>query len=188
MEQSKRDRAEQIIRMHIGYAASAALVPIPGADIAAVGAVQLDMLRQIAGVYDIGFMDSLGKNIITSLVGGSIARLGASLIKAIPGFGTIVGELTMPVMASISTYSMGQIIVRHLENGGTMDNLDLRASKKKVAEVAKEDLEKFKKEAPADVEKTDVITQLKRMSELHQSGILSDEEFEKIKAKLIAQM
>jgi len=91
-------------------------------------------------------------------------------------------------MASISTYSMGQIIVRHLENGGTMDNLDLRASKKKVAEVAKEDLEKFKKEVPVEVEKTDVVMQLKRMGELHQSGILSDEEFEKIKAKLIAQM
>ncbi len=186
MDQNKRDKAEQIIRQHIGYAASAALIPFSGADIAAVGAVQLDMLRQIAGVYNIGFMDSLGKNIVTSLVGGSIARLGASLIKAIPGFGTIVGELTMPVMASISTYSMGQIIVRHLENGGTMDNLDLRSAKKEVKEVSKEDLEKFK--VTAEVEKVDVVNQLKRMGELHQSGILSDEEFEKIKAKLIAQM
>ena len=55
-----------------------------------------------------------------------------------------------------------------------------------MKEVSKEDFEKFK--APVETEKVDVVSQLKRMSELHQSGILSDEEFEKIKAKLIAQM
>ena len=70
MDNIKRQQADDIIRKHVAYSASAALIPIPGADIAAVSAVQLDMLRQLAGLYGINFMDAIGRNLITALVGG----------------------------------------------------------------------------------------------------------------------
>ncbi len=191
MDIQKRQQADNIIRQHVAYSASAALIPIPGADIAAVSAVQLDMLRQLAGMYGINFMDAIGRNLITSMVGGSLARIGASLIKTIPVIGTVIGEITMPILSGASTYALGHVIVHHLENGGTLDSIDLKQSKKAYQETMNKEKENLKKEtatAANAMTTDDVISKIKKLSELKDAGILSEEEFLNIKTKLLAAM
>ena len=185
-QEEKAQRANDIIKNHVGFAASAGLIPIPGADLAAVTAVQLNMLRQLANQYDIKFMDNIGKNIITAIAGSSVARVAASLIKIIPGVGTVVGEMSMAAMSAASTYALGKMFTRHLANGGTLENFDLRSSKK----VYEEELRNGKKVVDTEgVSKTtttdDLVTQLKKLSELKDAGVLSDAEFQQMKAKLL---
>ena len=127
----KHSKASEIIRNHIGFSLGAALVPFPAADLIAVSAVQLNMLRQLAKLYGLGFMDTLGNNVISAVVGAGVARIGASLIKAIRGVGTVIGELTMPVLAGASTYALGHVVANHFHNGGTLENLDLRKARQK---------------------------------------------------------
>ncbi len=185
-QEEKAQRANDIIKNHVGFAASAGLIPIPGADLAAVTAVQLNMLRQLAKQYDIKFMENIGKNIITAVAGSSVARVAASLVKIIPGVGTVVGEMSMAAMSAASTYALGKMFARHFANGGTFDNFDIKSSKK----VYDEELKNGKKVADTEgVSKTtttdDLVTQLKKLSELKDAGVLSDAEFQQMKAKLL---
>lgn len=192
--EDKQAKASEIIRNHVGFSLGAALVPFPGADLLAVSAVQLNMLRQLAKLYDIGFLDALGKNIISAVAGGGVARLGASLIKAIPGVGTIIGELSMPVLSGASTYALGHVIANHLQKGGTLNDLDLTNARKgyeteiengkKVAEALRQQ-EKFS--VPRD-ETDAAMDKLTKLAEMHRNGVLTDEEFSQMKGKLLGQM
>lgn len=187
-QEEKTKKATEIIHNHVGFAASAGLIPIPGADLAAVTGVQLNMLRQLANLYEVKFMDSLGKNIITAVVGSGIARVGASLIKAIPGVGTIIGEMSMAALSAASTYALGKMFTAHFAKGGTLENFDSRASKKVYEEEMKKSKEVVSEIVKPESSTDDTIVKLKKLAELRDAGILSEEEFLQMKGKLIAQM
>ena len=187
----KQAKATEIVRSHVGYALGAALVPLPGVDLLAVSAVQLNMLRTLAKLYGQNFLDSLGRSVISAVVGRSAARLGASLVKVIPGVGTVIGELSMPILSGASTYALGRVLANHLHKGGTLADLDLR----KARQVYEAELENGKKVAEesaqtvkADLPTEDPTEKLRKMAELHQAGILTDEEFKQVKERLLAQV
>jgi uncharacterized protein (DUF697 family) len=185
-QEERTQRANDIIKNHIGFAASAGLIPVPGADLAAVTAVQLNMLRQLANLYQVKFMDNIGKNVISAIAGSSVARLAASLVKIIPGVGTVVGDMSMAAMSGASTYALGKMFSRHFANGGTLEDFDIKSSKKvyedelkngkKVAEVVQ-------KEQPDET--NDLVTKLKKLAELKDAGVLSDAEFQQMKGKIL---
>ena len=156
---------------------------------AGVSAVQLNMLRQLSSIYRVGFIDSIGRNVISAIVGSSIARIGASLIKLIPGVGTFIGEVTMPILSAASTYALGQVVASHFAKGGTLEDFDLGLARRKYDEEIKKGKE-VAKETVAKTETTedDVVVKLKKLSELKGAGILTEEEFSQMKAKLLAQM
>ena len=191
--EQKQSKASEIIKSHVGYSLGAALVPFPGADLLAVSAVQVNMLRQLAALYNVGFLESLGKNIISAVVGSSAARLGASLVKAIPGVGTIIGELSMPVLSGASTWALGRVVASHFQNGGTLEDLDITSARKKyeteVAEGKKVAEELTKTETSTTIDPTDsTLDKLRKLSEMKDSGILTEEEFKALKEKLLAQI
>lgn len=150
---------DPIIRNHIVWAMGAGLIPLPIADVAAVSAVQLDMIKQMSRVYSVDFNEMQGKSLITTLVGSSMARVGASAIKLIPGVGSIVGSVAMPVLSGASTFALGQVFKQHFETGGTFLDFDVDRLRKyyseqfekgkKVAEdIRKEDEEEKVEETP----------------------------------------
>jgi uncharacterized protein (DUF697 family) len=185
-QEEKQLRANDIIKNHVGFAASAGLLPFPMADLAAVTAVQLNMLRQLAKLYNVSFTENLGKNFITAIAGSGLARLGASLIKAIPGVGTVIGELSMAAMSGGSTYALGNVFSNHFAKGGTFEDFDLTKSKK----VYEEELKKGKAVVNEVVKKEekpeDVVSKLTKLSQLRDAGILTEDEFLQMKTKLLA--
>ena len=204
--EQKLEKANEIVRNSVGYAMGAGLVPLPLADIAAVSAVQLNMLRQLAGLYQINFMESLGKNCISAVVGGSLARVGSSLFKFIPGVGTLLGEISMSAFAGASTYAMGQVFVNHFQKGGTFEDFNPSASKK----VYEEELKKGKKvivevkdeqkngkdkdatavSSPAATSEKveDPFEKIRKLAAMKAEGILTDEEFQKQKQRLLDKL
>lgn len=154
--------ADPIIRNHVIWSMGAGLIPLPIADIAAVSAVQLDMVRQMSRLYGVDFNEMQGKTMITTLVGSSMARIGASAIKLLPGIGSIVGGVAMPVMSGASTYALGQVFKLHFETGGTFLDFDVDRLRKyyseqfekgkTVAEDIKDEEAEKKKQAEAKAE------------------------------------
>lgn len=187
----KQAKASEIIKSHVGYALGAALLPFPGADLLAVSAVQLNMLRQLATVYKVGFMDTLGKNVVSAVVGGSAARLGASLVKAIPGIGTVIGELSMPILSGASTWALGRVVASHFQQGGTLEDIDLKSAHKKYEEEVAEG-KKMAEELRHTVTGTDAtdntLDKLRKLSEMKDAGIITEEEFKNLKERLLAQI
>lgn len=181
----------------------AGFIPIPLLDFAAISYIQLDMIRQLAKVYEVDFKESEGKAIITSLTTAGLAKAGAAkAIKFIPIIGTYLGGVATAVLSGASTYAIGHAFKRHFDKGGTFLDVDLNSLKKMYAdkfEKGKEIAEDFSKEQVEketivkEVEKKqdklktadDIILKLKELGELKESGILTDEEFLKMKAKLL---
>jgi len=122
--------ADTIIRNHVIWSMGAGMIPILIADIFAVSALQLDMIKQLCKVYDIDYQETQGKALVTSLTSSTLARIGArSLIKLIPGLG-ILGGVPVAIFAGASTYALGEVFKRHFETGGTILDFDVDRVKK----------------------------------------------------------
>ncbi len=191
-QEEKQAKSSEIIRNHVGFSLGAALIPLPGADLLAVSGVQLNMLRQMAKLYNVSFFDHLGKTIVSAIVGGSAARLGASLIKAIPGVGTIIGELSMPILSGASTWALGRTVAKHLQNGGTLEDLDLTKARKtyetEIDEGKKVVQEMAQNQMSPQSESDAAIDKIKKLAEMKEAGILSEEEFKQLKERLLGQI
>lgn len=137
-------QAEKIIRSHVLWASGSGLIPLPLLDLAAIVAVQVGMLEQLSDVYDVRFTSSSGKRVVAALAGTSVASLGASFIKALPGIGTVAGVAALPVTAGASTYALGRVAANHFANGGDLDNLDLKKAKAEYDATVEEGQEKAK--------------------------------------------
>jgi len=192
-EQSKH--ANTIIRNHVIWSMGAGLIPVLIADIFAISALQLDMIRQLCKVYNINFAETQGKAIVTSLTSSTLARITAgSVVKMIPGLGSIIGGLTVSVFAGASTYALGEVFKKHFSSGGTILDFDperLRKLYKEQFEKGKKVVEDLKNDKPANggnpSTATDVVSRLKALAELKDQGILTEEEFTVMKKKILEE-
>jgi uncharacterized protein (DUF697 family) len=129
--EDRRNEASSIIKTYMGWSAGAAFLPIPYVDLAAVSAIQVKMVADLAAIYDIPFSRNAVKSIIAGLIGSALpsalARGASSFIKAIPGVGTFLGTVTAPAFSSASTYAIGRVFVQHFEAGGNVLNFDPEA-------------------------------------------------------------
>lgn len=193
-EKSNRgESASSIIKNHMIWSMGAGFIPVPIADLFAVSAIQLDMIRQLCKVYDIDFKQTEGKAMITSLTGSGLARLGARAVKFIPGVGSILGGVTMAVLSGASTYALGEVFKKHFETGGTFLDFDperLRKYYNEKFEKGKEVADELRKKQENIAKSADANTameKLKELVEMKTAGLLTDEEFEAMKKKIIEQ-
>ena len=98
------------------WSGAAGLIPLPLVDMAAVGGVQLYMLRRLSEIYEIPFSENLGKSILSSLAGAVIpattATTAASVMKGVPIVETAIGALTMPAVGAGATWIIGKVFIK----------------------------------------------------------------------------
>jgi uncharacterized protein (DUF697 family) len=120
---TKEAEAERIVNGYMGWSAGAGLIPVPLADLAAIGAVQLKMLERLANLYGVEFKTNVVKSLIGALIGSSgsvmLAVPAASLLKIVPVVGHLAALFTEPAMAAAATYALGKVFIQHFESGGT---------------------------------------------------------------------
>jgi uncharacterized protein (DUF697 family) len=123
-----KSRARKLVERFSLYSGVAGLLPVPVVDVAAVGGVQLQMLRRISQLYDVPFSKNRGKAIVASLAGTMIPAstgLGvASMAKSVPVAGTAIGAMTAPALSVGATYVIGMAFVEHFARGGTLLDFD----------------------------------------------------------------
>jgi uncharacterized protein (DUF697 family) len=129
MTVERRDElASQLVDRFSLWSGAAGLIPLPLIDVAAVGGVQIQMLRRLSEIYGVPFSENRGKSILASLAGALIPASTAtstavgfsSLIKGLPGIGTAIGALSMPVFSAAATYIIGKVFIQHFASGGTL--------------------------------------------------------------------
>jgi uncharacterized protein (DUF697 family) len=188
-----------ILKRHSYWAVGAGLIPIPVADIAAVTAIQLDMLKQVCSFYNVDYSEETGKTWITALVTSSlsafVAKIGSSALKVVPVIGTIAGAASMAVVSGASTYALGKAFANHFEAGGTFGDIN----KEKIKEIYEEKLKEGKKiakklkdkylkllETPEGKEKERKIgKRLKELEDMRKKKQITEEEYEKMRQNII---
>jgi uncharacterized protein (DUF697 family) len=185
------EKADAAIREHIGYAMIASAIPIPIADILAVSAVQLDLVRQLAGLFEVKYDESWGKAMVAALSGSTIARAGASAVKAIPGVGWVVGAGAQAALSGASTYAIGQLSARHFRAGGTPDTFNPVNAERLYRDLVsrgEEIVEAIRSSAPVKSGERRVTDELERLTRLRESGSLTPDEFDRLKGRLLRNM
>lgn len=197
-EKIQEKNIDEIVKRHVYWAVGAGLIPLPVVDIAAVTAIQVDMLKQVCTFYKIDYSEESGKTWITALVTSTmssvLARVGSSALKFIPVIGTVLGATSMAIVSGASTYALGMAFSHHFENGGTFANLD----EGKVKEIYNEQVKEGKKIAkslkekyleliktPAGKEKQHTAAKkIKELDEMKASKQITDEEYENLKKEV----
>jgi uncharacterized protein (DUF697 family) len=188
IERAKSQRADKIINTHVLWGMGAGLMPIPLFDIAAVTAVQIDLLKQLADNYEADFSNEMGKTFVTALTGGTFARIGASLLKTVPGIGTLIGGVSMSVMSGASTFAVGQVAKRHFETDGNIVNVDLDFARNAYDDAFEKGKQIVSDLKGHEAESKDIYKSLERLGELRDKGVITDEEFETKKQELLERL
>ena len=125
---SLESEASRIVNSYMGWSAGAGLIPLPGADLAAISGVQLKMVHSLSKLYGLPFSRDAAKSVIGALVGGGgavvLSAPMGSMIKAVPVVGQIAGALTQPALAAATTYALGKVFIQHFETGGNLLNFN----------------------------------------------------------------
>lgn len=187
-ERAKSQRADSIINSHTLWGMGARLMPIPLFDVAAVTAVQIDMLKQLADTYEVDFTNEMGKTFVAALTGSTFARIGASLLKTIPGIGTVIGGVSMSVMSGASTHAVGQVAKRYFETDGTIIDIDLNFARDAYDEAFEKGRQFVSDLKERESESKDVYESLERLSDLKEKGVITDEEFGTKKRELLERL
>lgn len=190
-EQDPREaQAAAIVNRHVLWSLGAGLIPVPLADIAAVTAIQMDALQQLAKLYQVDFAADQGKRFVTSLTGSTVARTGASLVKAIPGIGTMLGGVSMSALSGASTYAVCQVAIRHFRSQGTFFNLPIDRARDLYQEALAKGREFVKSFQSSDVAKAaqEAGESIEHLNQLKSRDLLTDEEYEAKKALALAKM
>jgi len=204
-EMNKLAQAEPIIKRHVFFSMGAGLIPVPVFDIAAVTAIQLDMLRQLCKLYGQDYSDSRGKAFIGALTGTTLARITAhsvgSVLKVIPIIGSTLGGITVAAFSGATTYAIGQVVARHFDSGGSIvefDKEDLKDFYEEQVEKGKEMIEEWQntinetlEEASTPVEEifeNEIETKLTKLEDLKAAGLVTETEYKRIKKRILKQI
>lgn len=126
----KRRQARAIIAGASVTAAAACAVPIPFSNVAVLVPTQVAMLASISGIFGL----EISMTTLSALVGASGTAtlnryLAASLLKLIPGAGSVAGSVIGAATAGILTTTLGEIYIATLvavftKTGGETPDID----------------------------------------------------------------
>jgi uncharacterized protein (DUF697 family)/predicted GTPase len=125
------DQKVRRARVAVGKAATAAggagLLPVPGADAVAIVGIQISMLARISTIFDLkqsaGFLQTV-LSMALGVAGTTFAgrTLVSSLLKLVPGVGSVAGALVRGTTAATLTKALGEAYIAalrgSLERGG----------------------------------------------------------------------
>jgi uncharacterized protein (DUF697 family) len=185
------ESADAIIRDHVGFALGIGAIPVPIADIVAISAVELDMIRQLADLYNRRFDKDLGKSVVsaatTAAAGVGLGRSAASALKSFPVFGTVLGVGAQVVLAGASTYALGELFKDHFREGGRLETFDFELLRDKFRELFKEGrfMARRMRSEPEDER---VMRTLEKLSDLKEKGSITAAEYERSKERLLSKL
>ena len=115
----KTQHARRVVGTAAGAAAAAAAVPIPFADAAILVPIQISMLAGISVVFGLDTSKAFLRALVATAAGTAGTTVAgraivASLLKFIPGPGTIVGGAVSAATAAALTTGLGEVYIASL--------------------------------------------------------------------------
>lgn len=160
--QMKHKKANDVVMKTALTAAATGAIPTPGADAAALIPQQIYMLAKITSIYGFPVEKSTMMTLLSCILGTSSATLlgktiSSSLLKLIPGVGSLVGGAVNAATAGTLTTALGKSYIALLDMivKGELKETDLKTEKGKNAmkRVFKKEIASSKKELK-EAEKT----------------------------------
>jgi uncharacterized protein (DUF697 family) len=155
-ESSLPQEIADVVKLHAKLAVGSALIPIPGADVAAGAATIWTMYLRINDKIGMKFGESLLKTIASGVATNlaSFAAMSAvgSFLKCIPGLGTIAGAAVMAASLYAITLTSGYIYLKALtsmlrDKKGAISDEELETQVKEYMQNNQREIKDFMNEA-----------------------------------------
>ena len=134
----RRRAADNTIRHYCYWSFSAALIPVPIVDFAAMSAIQLKMIGELCELYDVPFSQERARTTISTLLASASSSTFASLAKLIPGLGYFGVAIPLAGINVSYTYAVGKIFAQHFQSGEPLESFDPAEQKSRFAEKLRE--------------------------------------------------
>lgn len=131
--EEREERAYTLVQRYALGVGALGLVPIPVLDILPMTWLLLLMLRDLGALYGQSFSGKQRRyEVLGALLGGvALPALTfptlLSVAKWIPGVGTAVATLILPLFAGTIAYAVGLTFIQHFETGGTLLSFNPKA-------------------------------------------------------------
>ena len=136
------DRANSTIKNHVIASMTLGMVPLPVFDLVTLMGVQLKMVHSLCKHYDVEYKKNIGKSLIGGLVVGvlpvSATLTLSSMLKLIPGFGSLASGTVVAILGGALTYGVGKVFVQHFESGGTLLDFSVAKYRKRFEKAVDE--------------------------------------------------
>ena len=133
----RQTEAQNIVKNNIISSIASGLIPVPLFDIISLTNIQFHMIQTLADHYEIP-ADNISRSLVASLISGTLpvaSVLGiGSLLKSFPGIGTLAGSGSVSIVSGAVSYAVGQVFIRHFEQGGTLEDFNPASAKNYFSE------------------------------------------------------
>ena len=152
---SKKRRAQAAVAAATAAAFGEGFSPIPVADCAVIIPTQVAMIATITAIFGLNINKSIIMGFVSSVLGTGGATLigktlAGSLLKLIPGLGTVSGGVISGATAGLLTTALGEAYIKLMEaiyNGEiSAKDVNTAEGKQKLKELFKIQKEKLEKE------------------------------------------
>ena len=176
-EDEKARAVRELIQVCAVAGGAVTIQPIPFVDTALLAPIQIGLVQGIGKIH--GYkLDKRSILEILSTFGASI--VAQNVIMAAAKFIPFLGWLVTISMAYALTWAIGEVSDHYFRNGRNVDEAELRSMFDRVYKS-----KKTEKEREHKANKT-LKQKLEELKEARKEGLLTDEEFEKKKADLLA--
>jgi uncharacterized protein (DUF697 family) len=132
--------ARSVVRYYRRWTIAMSAAPIPLMDAALVSGVQIRMLSRLAQLYGVAFERVRVMSLVSALFGGwtpyTIATgVTGAAARLAPGVGTLIGIATSIGTSALATEAIGQMFVRHFEQGGTFLDFEPKKYRQQLEEA-----------------------------------------------------
>ncbi|GHT93846.1 hypothetical protein FACS1894116_06740 [Betaproteobacteria bacterium] len=135
---------DAIIRNRVYASLAVGLVPVPLVDLAALTAVQVELLYRLSQAYNVPFKEEWGRKAVSvtlsTVVPELIAPTLSNFVRYVPLIGQALSTASGPVIYGASTYALGRAFAKHFASGGDFLSVDFS----KVGNEVKSGYEKSK--------------------------------------------
>lgn len=136
----RQAESQNIVKNNIVASMASGLIPLPLVDIISLTNIQFNMIQTLAEHYEIP-VDDIKRSLITSLISGSLPVVSilsiGSMLKGIPGIGSLAGSGSVSIISGAISYATGQVFIRHFEHGGTLKDFNPASAKDYFSEQFK---------------------------------------------------
>lgn len=126
---SRADQAMAIVKRNMLWSAGAGLIPIPMAELVAITAVEIKLIKELTDLYETPFRKDVAKSAVVALIGSlgtvSVGNMMAyGMLRFVPVIGLPFAFASVSAVAAGVTYAIGKVFTAHFETGGTLLDFD----------------------------------------------------------------
>lgn len=196
-------RADRIILKYSVVGGAWNLLPMPFDVMGATGTFS-KMATELASAYGVMIPGARARQIGTAIATGTasvmgISYLGSKLLKFIPGYGFGLSLLVQAPVVGVISYAAGETLKDYFRKAKEGRDLTVKEFQESFVRTLKNKIGQLDEPIPGQLAAApeaakngangnDAVDQLKRLHELYQAGVVTEDEYESKKTELLGRI